>query len=181
MKKKLRRKFLAIAVFLVAFNLLAIPMYLVLWYNLSCLPLQTFLTELVYRTLNLLGYKVELIASQIDVVPMISMSDQSPLILISWDSTGWKTLYALAALTIATPFVKMKKKLKFLAIGLPFLFALNFARILTTILIAINYGFQYFDVVHTLLWREGMILAVVLIWYIWLRGIKFKDKKQSIF
>jgi exosortase/archaeosortase family protein len=75
----------------------------------------------------------------------------------------------------------MKKKIKFLAFGLPFLFFLNFIRILTTILIAINYGFQYFEVVHTLLWREGLILAVVLIWYMWLRRIKYKVKKQSIF
>jgi exosortase/archaeosortase family protein len=189
MKKKiLRRKLWAVALFLVKFNLLAIPMYLVLWLNLSYPPLQIFLTDLVCRTLNFLGYDAALVNSPISLVPLISVSDQLPKIQISWDSTGWKSLYALAALTIATPFATIKGKAKFLAVGLLLLFVLNFVRILTTILTAVNYGFQYFEVVHTLLWREGLILAVVLLWYWWLRaeglrgiGIKYKVKKQSIF
>lgn len=179
-KKVLRRKLWTVALFLIKFNLLAIPMYLVLWSNLSYPPLQVFLTELVCDTLNFLGYHATLVNSPVSITPLISVS-QFPKIQISWDSTGWKTLYALAALTIATPFVTIKRKAKFLAVGLPFLFVLNFIRVLTTILVAISYGFQYFEVVHTLLWREGLILTVVLIWYLWLRRIKFKVKKQSMF
>jgi exosortase/archaeosortase family protein len=182
MKRKiLRRKLWAVAVFLIKFNLLAIPMYLVLWLNLSYPPLQVFLTDLVCRSLNFLGYGAALVGSQTSTVPLIFISDQLPKIQISWDSTGWKTLYALAALTIATPYATMKRKAKFLAAGLPLLFVLNFLRILTTISVAVNYGFQYFEVVHTLLWREGLIFAVVLLWYLWLRGIKYKAKKQSMF
>jgi len=180
-RNELRKKLWIVALFLIVFNLLAIPMYLVLWLDLSFPPLQVLLTEMVYRALNILGYRVELVASQITLIPLIFVPQYSQKILITWDSTGWKTLYALAALAIATPSVSMKEKLRFLAVGLPFLFVLNFTRILTTIIIAINYGFQYFDVVHTLLWREGLILAVVLVWYMWLRVIKFKDKKRSIF
>jgi len=182
MKKKiLRKKLWVVALFLIKFNLLAIPMYLVLWLDISYPPLQFFLTDLVYRALNFLGYNAALVTSPTSIVPLISVSDQFPKIQISWDSTGWKSLYALAALTIATPFATIKGKVKFLAVGLPLLFALNFIRILTTILAAINYGFQYFEVVHTLLWREGLIFAVVLLWYLWLRGIKYKVKKQSMF
>jgi hypothetical protein len=40
-------------------------------------------------------------------------------------------------------------------------------------LIALKFGWQYLDVVHNFLWREGLILAVVLIWYIWLRKEKY--------
>jgi exosortase/archaeosortase family protein len=182
MKKKiLRKKLWAVALFLIKFNLLAIPMYLVLWLNLSYPPLQIFLTDLVYGTLNFLGYNATLVTSSVSVVPLISISDNYPKIQISWDSTGWKSLYALAALTIATPSATIKRKAKFLAVVLPLLFVLNFTRILTTILVAVNYGFQYFEIVHTLLWREGLILVVVLLWYLWLRGIKYKVKKQSIF
>jgi exosortase/archaeosortase family protein len=75
----------------------------------------------------------------------------------------------LSALTIATPFATMKRKAKFLAISLPLLFILNFIRILTTIVIAINYGFKYFEVVHMFLWREGLIFLIVILWYVWLR------------
>jgi exosortase/archaeosortase family protein len=180
-KKETRKKLWTVALFLIAFNVLAIPMYLLLWLNLSFPPLQTLLTEMVYSALKILGYSVELVVSQISLIPLIFVPQYAQKILITWDSTGWKTLYTLAALTIATPSVSMREKLKFLAIGLPFLFVLNFVRILTTITFAISYGFQYFEVVHTLLWREGLILAVVLVWYMWLRVVKFKDKKQSIF
>ncbi|MHA1743340.1 MAG: archaeosortase/exosortase family protein [Candidatus Heimdallarchaeota archaeon] len=181
MKKKLRKKLWTVALFLLKFNLLAIPMYLVLWWNLSYPALQNFLTVLTYKTLVFLGYDASLVKTQTSIVPLISFSEELPKIGISWDSTGWKSLYALTALTIATPFTTLKKKGKFLAVALPFLFLLNFFRILTTILIAVNYGFQYFDVVHTLLWREGLIFAVVAIWGLWLREIKYKVKKQSDF
>lgn len=172
-KKVLQKKLWTVAFFLIMFNLLAIPMFLSLLFNFSYPPLQTFLTDLTYRTLKFLGYNVDLIKSPTSVVPLISVSSEYPKILISWDSTGWKTLYVLAALTIATPFIAIKKKIKFLAFGLPLMFIFNFIRILTTILIAINYGFQYFEVVHMFLWREGLILAVVLLWYLWLKKVKF--------
>lgn len=170
MKKKiLRKKLWTVALFLIKFNLLAIPMYLALWLDLSYPPLQTFLTELICRTLNALGYNAVLVISPTSIIPLISVSEQSPSIYISWDSTGWKTLYVLSALTIATPFATMKRKAKFLAISLPLLFILNFIRILTTIVIAINYGFKYFEVVHMFLWREGLIFLIVILWYVWLR------------
>jgi exosortase/archaeosortase family protein len=63
----------------------------------------------------------------------------------------------------------MKDKLKFLAIGLPVLFVLNFLRIATTILVSVIYGFKYFEIVHIFLWREGLIAAVLIIWCLWLR------------
>ena len=181
-KNVLRKKLWAAVLFLVKFNLLAIPMYLVLWLNLSYPPLQTFLTGLVYNNLKLMGYGVELINSPSSSVPLISFSDQLPKIQISWDSTGWKTIYALLALTLATPYSNLKGKVRFLAIGIPALLLLNYIRIITTILISLNFGFQYFNIVHTLLWREGLILAVVAIWYLWLKKVKYNiGKKHSIF
>lgn len=172
-RKTLRKRLLTVILFLIKFNLLAIPMYLILWLNLSYPPLQVFLTELTYRNLNLMGYHAELINSPESAVPLISFSDQFPKIQISWDSTGWKSMYALLALTLATPYSNLKRKLKFLALGTPFLFLLNYIRIITTILVSLNFGVQYFEVVHTLLWREGLILAVVAVWYLWLKKVKY--------
>jgi len=174
MKRKiLRKRLLTVVLFLIKFNLLAIPMYLILWLNLSYPPMQVFLTELTYRNLNLMGYRAELINSRESAVPLIYFSDQFPKIQISWDSTGWKSMYALLALTIATPYSNLKRKLKFLALGIPFLFLLNYIRIITTILVSLNFGVQYFEVVHTLLWREGLIMAVVAVWYLWLKKVKY--------
>jgi len=161
-----RKKLIKIAKFILIFNILAIPMYIVLHYNLSFDPLRVFIAFLSAKLLSLLGVNAVQGGSFLDILA----NNQLLKIDISFDSTGWKTLYALFALVLATPKRKIKDKLKFLAIGLPVLFVLNLLRIATTILIAVVYGYQYFEVVHIFLWREGLIAAVVIIWYIWLVG-----------
>jgi len=172
-KKVLRNKLWTLVLFLIKFNLLAIPMYLAIFSNLSYPPLQNFLTELTYRNLNLFGYHSSLVASPESEVPLIYFSDNFPKVQISWDSTGWKSMYALLALTLATPPSDLKRKSRFLVIGIPAIFLLNYLRIITTILISLNFGIQYFEVVHTFLWREGLILAVIIFWYLWLKKVKY--------
>lgn len=162
--QKKERKLLTVLLFLVEFNLLAIPMYLVIYLNLSFQPLQDFLAALTKNSLVLLGYP----ATQEGSLVITANQNQFYSIDVSWDSTGWKSMYALLALAIATPIKSWKKKLKFVSIAIPTIFLLNFLRLLTTILVALFYGLQYFEFVHTLLWREGLILAVVCIWGFWL-------------
>ncbi len=162
--QKKERKLLTILLFLIKFNLLAIPMYIVIYFNFSFPPLQNFLAGLTKNSLILLGYP----AIQKDSVIITADKNQFYSIEVSWDSTGWKSMYALVALAIATPVKSLRKKLKFIGIAIPTIFFINFFRILTTILVALRYGLNYFEIVHTLLWREGLILAVVLIWGLWL-------------
>lgn len=165
LSKKYRKRLIEVLKFIIIFNLLAIPMYIVLYYNLSFEPLKNFLALLTTKTLSLFGID----AVQQDSFVNLLANNQLLKIEISFDSTGWKTLYALFALTLATPKRRIEEKLKFLIWGLPLLFVVNFLRIVTTILVAVFYGFQYFEVVHIFLWREGLIAAVVLLWYLWLR------------
>lgn len=172
-KTVLRKKLWTWVLFLVKFNILAIPMYLILFLNMSYPPLQTLLTELTCKNLNLMGYHASLVTSPESEVQLIYFSNQFPKVQISWDSTGWKSMYALLALTLATPLSNLKRKARFLAIGIPSIFLLNYLRIITTILISLNFGIQYFEVIHTLLWREGLIIAVVAIWYLWLKKVKY--------
>jgi exosortase/archaeosortase family protein len=164
LKNSQRKKLIEVIKFLVVFNILAAPMYFVLYYNLTFEPLQNFIAFISTKLLQALGID----AVQQNSLITLFANNQLLKIDISFDSTGWKTLYALFALTVATPKRKMKGKIKFLAIGLPVLFVLNFARIITTILVAVYFGFQYFEVVHLFLWREGLIAAVLVIWYLWL-------------
>jgi len=168
-----KKKFETIAWFLIKFNLLAIPLYLAMYFNFSYPPLQNFLTAASVPFIELFGYETSLINSSNCNIPSIFGIGFEEPICISWDSTGWKSMYALAALAIATPVAAWKRKLKFLGIGLPLVFLINYLRIVTTILIALKFGWGYFDIVHTFLWREGLILAVVAIWYIWLRKEKY--------
>jgi len=162
--KKTRLKF--ILWFLLRFNLLSIPLYIAIYTGLSFLPLQIFLAQVTTEILKAQDYNLV----QSEQMIVVNADNSFYTIEVSWDSTGWKSLYALFALVVAVPAINMTDKLRFLSIGLPTIFILNLIRITTTILVALNLGFQYFDIVHTILWREGLILAVVLLWYFWVRG-----------
>lgn len=164
--KKNRLKF--ILWFLLRFNLLAIPLYLAIYTDFSFPPLQTSIAQITAAILKIQGYNI----IQNNQTMLTDVDGSIYSIEVSWDSTGWKSLYALAALVMAVSASNIKNKLKFLSMGLPMIFVLNLIRILTTILIALNFGFQYFEIVHTLLWREGLIIAVVVLWYFWLKREK---------
>jgi exosortase/archaeosortase family protein len=181
-KKKnliLRKKLKVIVLFLIVFNLLSIPLYLLMYFNFSYSPLQKFLTSASRPFIEFFGYDTTVINYHACNVPAIFGNKFKEPVCISWDSTGWKSMYALAALIIATPVIAWKKKLKFLSIGIPVIFLINYLRIVTTILFALKFGWQYFEIVHTLIWREGLILAVVAVWYVWLRNTE-KAKKGKI-
>ena len=66
-------------------------------------------------------------------------------------------------------------------IGSATLFAINIVRLVTTVLAAYSLGFGALDVMHTVLWREGLIIAVLALWFFWLRNQKHNiSKSQTI-
>lgn len=151
--------------FLLIFNLLALPMYVILLSDATFPSLQSFLAAMTAFALKSQGLPAA--ASG----PFVSILDAQNILRnveISFDSTGWKSLYALAALVIATPVYNFRGKLRFLAFGLPGIFALNFLRIWSTVWYSAAFGWQNFDVIHIFLWREGLIAVVVLFWFFWL-------------
>ena len=160
--KFFEKKLVKILFFLLKFNLLAIPLYITLYFNLSFPPLQNFLAYLIFQTLKIFGYSVSLNGY------FLIIQNFPEIIEVSWDSTGWKSLYALTALVLATPLSNFYKKMKFLILALPTLFLINYIRILTTILVSIKFGFKYFEIIHTFLWREGLIFAIIAIWVLYL-------------
>jgi len=170
-KQKIGRKELKEAAwFLIKFNLLAIPMYLMIYFNFSMQPLQLFLAQALANGLNAFGYKTYFFESPISTIPLIGVLETgAPPVYVSTDSTGWKSLYALAALSLATPKKKWNKRIKFLAIGLPTIFILNYFRILSTILICLKLGFKYFEFVHDFLWSWGLISTILILWCMWLK------------
>jgi exosortase/archaeosortase family protein len=165
-EESFEKKLIKVLFFLLKFNLLAIPLYVVLYFNFSFPPLQNFLAYLVFQALEILGHKVSLNEY------FLVVENFPEIIEVSWDSTGWKSLYALVALVLATPLSNFRKKVKFLILALSILFLINYVRILTTILISIKFGFKYFEIIHTFLWREGLIFAVVAIWAFYLLRAK---------
>jgi exosortase/archaeosortase family protein len=168
-RRKLRanRLLMETIIFLVKFNLLAIPMYLLILTNFSFQPLQNLIAQISYKTIKFFGYDATLENN------LIGLKDKEHIIEISWDCTGWKSIYVLAALGIATP-VNFKKKIKFLIMALPAIFIINLVRIITTLLLAANFGFEHIKLIDILLWRILLIVSIILLWYFWLGRLKTK-------
>ncbi|MBN2252185.1 MAG: exosortase/archaeosortase family protein [Kosmotogaceae bacterium] len=176
-KKKDRvywRKVEILADFIIKFNLLAIPMYLFIYSGASLIPLQTLVADVSSRFISLAGYDVSrqghfITATRIDP---IKLTIDSHIIDINVDCTGWKTMYAFAALLIASPIKNDRKKVRDIANGALLLAIINVFRIVTTIMIALEIGFHTLDFVHTFLWREGLVIVLIVLWYAWFRKQK---------
>lgn len=155
-------------IFLVKFNLLAIPLYILLYLNFSYQPFQNLVAFLSYEFLSMIGIQASLSRSLLTIVSGFKIT----LVEISMDCTGWKSMYALTALAIATPGLKAGRKTKFLILALPILFFFNIARIVVSIYLSLVLEPALFGLVHDILWQWGLILAVLGIWVFWLKHEK---------
>jgi exosortase/archaeosortase family protein len=139
-------------------NLLSIPLYVFILFDIQPKFLKNFEAFLVSRLINFLG--------------LTSKAEENFIIIdnkiyeISWDSTGWKSLYTLFALIMSTP-IYNRRKIKPLIIGLSLLFLFNITRIATTIYLSYKQIYS-FDFLHLSLWRWGSIGFLLFIWLIFL-------------
>ena len=144
--------------FILTLNLFSIPLYLFIYFGVELKFLKNIEALLTSKVLNFFG---------ID-----SFSEENLVITnnkvyeISWDSTGWKSLYTFFALVFSTP-IYQKRKVKFLFIGLFLLFLFNIARIIATIYLSYTHIYS-FDFLHLGLWRWGSIGFILFIWFIFL-------------
>jgi exosortase/archaeosortase family protein len=126
-------------------------------------PLQVLLAQLFAGILKGLGYKILLTENTIVVFHnKILMQFE-----ISRDSTGWKGLFLFSSLILSTPAVASNKKIKHLAIFLPIIFLVNIVRIITTILIGLNFGLSAFNFWHSFLWSYLFLGFVFTLWSLW--------------
>lgn len=168
-KERLILRLVSVLTFLILFNLLAIPLYIALYTDFSIPALQELNAKMASATLNLFGHKTSTDGISINLL----LEGIAQRIEISWDSTGWKSMYATATLILVTPISTILRRIKSAIIGVAIIFLINYLRVTTTILISAKFGFSFFDVIHTVLWREGLILAVVGVWLIWMRMEKY--------
>lgn len=166
-KKKILKD---VFIFLIKFNILLIPFYAIIYFDVSFYPLQIVFTNFIASILSLLGYQFSKSGF------FLFLGESQYPIDISRDCLGWKSVYSLFALIFATPGL-IKDKLKFLVAWIPVLFVVNIFRVLITILVGFNFGFQYLEVIHTFLWQGVMIIALLLVWVIWLRKGNLIGKK----
>jgi exosortase/archaeosortase family protein len=156
--------------FLVKLNILAIPLYSIVHFGYTIPELQNIWATALAQSLESFGYETALDGYIIGVQNGNAIQN----IELSWDSTGWKSLYALTALVFASSGA-IRGKLRFLAFGLPLIIFVNFLRIDTTILFSLAYGFNYFEFIHGFLWGALMIIFVLALWYF----VYFKEKDNK--
>ncbi|QQG39984.1 MAG: archaeosortase/exosortase family protein [Candidatus Aenigmatarchaeota archaeon] len=148
--------------FLLKLSAMAIPFHLAIAYaDLSWL--QTFTAQNVHSALALFGVNAQLNGA----VLRFDGFD----VLVSRDSTGWKSAFFLAALIVAAK-AKSAEKLLGIAVFVPLIYAINIVRVSVTSYSAF-YGVETFYLFHDILWQAGMAAAVLALWFAWL-------KKKSI-
>ena len=131
--------------------------------DLKFQPLQNFIANIVKNFLIFLDYEAKVEGENIIVIHKNILMQFE----ISFDSTGWKGLFLISALVFSTPAIKLKRKMKVLSLFLPIVFLINLIRIISTILIGINFGFESFRFWHIFLWSYGFLLIIFIFWASW--------------
>jgi len=146
--------------FLLIFNLLAIPLHLILFFEVDFYPLAFIERSQVSFFLQLFGVPHSL--QDVVGLPAINVNDN--LLAIGEACTSIRSLLAFAALVIASPrsWVDKKRAIVFL----PIIYLANVFRIATLAVISLSYP-SMFDLIHTLLWREGLVFLMLFLWVYW--------------
>jgi len=148
--------------FLLKFNILLIPFYAIIYFDINFYLLQGFFAELIGFMLRI-GCSVNVFDFFIYVEDLV--------IDISRDCLGWKSVYSLFALVLASP-GKLKAKLRFLCVWIPIFLLVNIFRVFITIVVGLEFGVNYLEIVHNIVWQEIMIIGIVGVWYLWMKKVK---------
>ncbi len=164
-KLSLRQKKLwALLKFLIIFNLLAIPLQLIISFDVNLYPLAFVERAQVSFFLNLAGVEHALynLPYNNNQLPAIDINHQ--VLAIGEPCTAIRSLIAFTALVIASPrpWGAKKKAMLFL----PIIYLANIARIITLAFVSLSAP-SLFELIHILLWREGLVLLIIGLWLYW--------------
>lgn len=157
-----KKNLIEAGIFLLKVNMLLIPFYIISYTSFAIVPLQAAFASLIAFILRLFNISV------MQNEQFLYLGQDSFPVNISFDCLGWKSMYSLSALVIATP-GDVKNKMRFLKVWLPVLFGINIFRILSTIAFGNAFGYQYVEFIHNNIWQVAMIALVIVIWYRWLK------------
>jgi len=157
------KNLLAALVFLLRFNLFAIPLYLIIFSGYSSGLLIRMTADITYGMLHATGIEAERSGNLISM----PVENGNWAAVINWDCVGWKSMLVMLALVMATPSCK-RKKLYGIAL-LPLVYAINIIRIWFMFFFVSKFGLAYFGIVHAVVWSWGLLIAVLLLWLVWIR------------
>ncbi len=149
--------------FLIIFNVMAAPLYLIAALNINLYPLELIERDQTSFFLSIIGVK----HSSIDFegMPSIELSN-GELIAIGEACTAWRSILAFIALVAASPRQWSSKKKAL--IGIPVIYAVNILRLVGISLVALTIP-SITEFIHTILWREGLMILIFVLWYYWFR------------
>lgn len=151
--------------FLLKLTLLAVPFHLAITY-LDLSLLQEMTAAATHSLLSMAGIPAELAGH--------TLRFEEFTLIVSRDSTGWKSISFLAALILASP-REWREKIAGLAIFMPAVYSLNVLRVAVTSYAGF-YGPEVFRLWHDYLWQAGLTAGVLFFWWIWLReGSRLAD------
>lgn len=160
--------------------ILASPVYFIMQSDISFYSIEENIAKLTVWGLNQTGINATLGIGYEKIgmeMPIIILQNFEKPIGIARACTGYRSILALTALILATPKIKWKKKLRGILLFAPLLFMLNIVRVYTSVLIAELFGEKWFEIAHTILWREGLIALILILWTLWLLNEKGKLKQ----
>lgn len=152
-----QRQLLAAFTFLAKFTGLAAPLYLLLASGWDAAWLRTAIASVSAAVLDLGG-----IAAASDGT---FVSAGHVLVDVTRDSTGWKSVLALAGLILASR-RPWREKGRGLVIGAALVMAVNVIRIVSMVAAVVLFDAEY-EFLHLFLWRWGLTGAVIAVWAAW--------------
>lgn len=150
--------------FFAKMNLFALPLYIILAFNLQFAFLQTVTRDITFFLLQGLGFNPALNGYLISV----PIANGNWAASIDWDCTGWKSMLAFFALVMATG-RDNRTKMRGLLVFIPAIFAINILRIVFMFYFVSAYDLAYYGIVHQTIWSWGLIATILAFWVIWLR------------
>ncbi|MDD5418047.1 MAG: exosortase/archaeosortase family protein [Candidatus Nanoarchaeia archaeon] len=167
------RKLLDIFQFLLVFTLLGIPLYWFIASDIDLYAVELVQAGIVAKMISLSGYSVSITDTisleSLTKVPIVLVEGFETGIGIDRACTGYRSLYAFFALVVASPRTKWKRKLRGLFSGVLVISFFNIIRLYSTSMTGVLFGFDALEIMHTVLWRYGMLALVLVLWYLWLK------------
>ena len=168
-----QEKLLRLLKFLIKFNLLAIPIWIILFLNIQLTPLKEITAAIIFGFLQILGIPATLNGTLLTLQAI----DGTFAAQILWICIGWESMYILFALIFATDF-SLSRKVSGL-VFLPIIYGINILRIVFILSFIVIFGSTYFDLLHTI-WSFIFAALLLMFWFYWMRNSRLSLQKKSI-
>ena len=90
------------------------------------------------------------------------------------ECVGWLGFFAVVSLILAYPKIAWRKRVTGILIALPLMYAMNIARLTTSIYSAFVGGVAFFDFTHDFLWKTSLVAWALILWLFWIHYIAEK-------